>query len=182
MKSKLKLQILYDYQLNIYITVDSAFKYKIIACISQFAIFTKLISLKTKELNRVSIFVHEFFIINVELPDAQGGLKPGLQPCVLSWSNFATSCSRPMKLLHYVSQAPHTNICNSIMHKLTCKMQRFHWHTLHATFRERSARRRRRIRNMYQRFHWTRATRGDVWPRKSTHGCKPGFRPPCGWP
>ena len=37
--------------------------------------------------------------------------------CALSWSNFATSCSRPMKLLHYVSQAPHTNICNSIMHK-----------------------------------------------------------------
>ena len=35
----------------------------------------------------------------------------------LSWSNFATSCSRPMKLLHYVSQAPHTNICNSNMHK-----------------------------------------------------------------
>ena len=32
-------------------------------------------------------------------------------------SNVATSCSRPMKLLHYVSQAPHTNICNSIMHK-----------------------------------------------------------------
>ena len=39
--------------------------------------------------------------------------------CALScaWSNSATSCSRPMKLLHYVSQAPHTNICNSIMHK-----------------------------------------------------------------
>ena len=37
--------------------------------------------------------------------------------CARSWSNFATSCSRPMKLLHYVSQAPHTNICNSIMHK-----------------------------------------------------------------
>ena len=37
--------------------------------------------------------------------------------CTLSWSNFATSCSRPMKLLHYVSQAPHTNICNLIMHK-----------------------------------------------------------------
>ena len=37
--------------------------------------------------------------------------------CALSWSNFATSCSCPMKLLHYVSQAPHTNICNSIMHK-----------------------------------------------------------------
>ena len=37
--------------------------------------------------------------------------------CAPSWSNSATSCSRPMKLLHYVSQAPHTNICNSIMHK-----------------------------------------------------------------
>ena len=36
--------------------------------------------------------------------------------CARSWSNFATSCSRPMKLLHYVSQAPYTNICNSIMH------------------------------------------------------------------
>ena len=40
--------------------------------------------------------------------------------CALSWSNFATSCSRPMKLLHYVSQAPHTNICNSIMHNSQC--------------------------------------------------------------
>ena len=37
--------------------------------------------------------------------------------CALSWSNFVSSCSRPMKLLHYVSQAPHTDICNSIMHK-----------------------------------------------------------------
>ena len=37
--------------------------------ISQFAIFAKLISLKTIELNRVSIFFHEIFRINVELPD-----------------------------------------------------------------------------------------------------------------
>ena len=37
-----------------------------IAHISQFAIFAKLISLKTIELNRVSIFFHEIFRINVE--------------------------------------------------------------------------------------------------------------------
>ena len=37
--------------------------------ISQFAILAKLISLKTIELNRVSIFFHEIFIINVELHD-----------------------------------------------------------------------------------------------------------------
>ena len=49
---------------------------------------------------------------------AQGGSETRFAAmCALSWSNFATSCSRPMKLLHYVSQAPHTNICNSIMHK-----------------------------------------------------------------
>ena len=37
-------------------------------CISQFATFAKLTSLKTIELNRVSIFFHEIFRINVELP------------------------------------------------------------------------------------------------------------------
>ena len=36
---------------------------------------------------------------------------------LLSKKKKKKSCSRPMKLLHYVSQAPHTNICNSIMHK-----------------------------------------------------------------
>ena len=35
--------------------------------ISQFAIFTQLISFKTIEFNRVSIFVHEMFRINVGL-------------------------------------------------------------------------------------------------------------------
>ena len=40
-----------------------------ISPISQFAIFAKLISLKTIELNRVSIFFHEIFRINVESPD-----------------------------------------------------------------------------------------------------------------
>ena len=72
MKGKPKLHILYDYQLNIYITVDSVFKYSQkmnkIAAISQFAIFAKVTSLKTIELNRVSIFFHEIFRINVKSP------------------------------------------------------------------------------------------------------------------
>ena len=57
MKGKPKLHILYDYQLNIYLTVDSVFKYSQKMnniAISQFAIFAKLTSLKTIELNRVS--------------------------------------------------------------------------------------------------------------------------------
>ena len=80
-----------------------------------------------------------------------GGLKPSLQPCVL----FCGQTSPQVALVQW-------NCC-IMWAKLririyviqlcikTCKMQR---------------------------FHWTRATRGDVWPRKSTHGCKPGFRPP----
>ena len=35
--------------------------------VSRLAIFAKLISFKTIELNRVSIFLHEIFRINVEL-------------------------------------------------------------------------------------------------------------------
>ena len=38
----------------------------------------------------------------------------------------------------------------------------------------------RSLAHIMQQFHWTRATCGEVWPQKSTHGCKPGFRPPCG--
>ena len=72
MKGKPKLNILYDYQLNIYLTVDSVFKksqkMNKSPMISQFAIFSKLTSLKTIELNRVSIFLHEIFRINVESP------------------------------------------------------------------------------------------------------------------
>ena len=47
--------------------------------ISQFAIFAKLISLKTIELNRVSIFFHEIFRINVELPDDLKLLRFGVE-------------------------------------------------------------------------------------------------------
>ena len=71
MKVKPKLHILYDYQLNIYLTVDSVFNNRkkwTKLPISQFAIFAKLTSLKTIELNRVSILFHEIFRINVELP------------------------------------------------------------------------------------------------------------------
>ena len=81
----------------------------------------------------------------------QGGLKPGLQPYV----PFRGQTSPQVALVQW-------NCC-IMWAKLririyviqlcikTCKMQR---------------------------FHWTRATRGDVWPRKSTHGCKPGFTTP----
>ena len=71
MKGKPKLHILYDYQLNIYLTVNSVFKYsqkRTKSPISQFAIFAKVTSLKTIELNRVSIFFHEIFRINVKSP------------------------------------------------------------------------------------------------------------------
>ena len=74
MKGKPKLHILYDYQLNIYLTVDSVFKYsqkmnKIAhisvrdICKSDFAQNNTTI-----ELNRVSIFFHEIFRINVKSP------------------------------------------------------------------------------------------------------------------
>ena len=57
-------------------------------------------------------------ITSLFVASSQGGAETRFAAiCDLSWSNFATSCSRPMKLLHYVSQAPHKNICNSIMHK-----------------------------------------------------------------
>ena len=59
MKGKHIFHILYEYQLNIYLTVDS------VDC----AIFAKLISFKIIETqcNRVFIFFHEIFRINVEL-------------------------------------------------------------------------------------------------------------------
>jgi len=66
MKGKAKLHLLCDYQLNIYITVDSVVKQpqkmNKIAHISVRVIHEvmKLISLKTIELNRVSIFFMKF--------------------------------------------------------------------------------------------------------------------------
>ena len=49
-------------------------------------------------------------IVNVP----QGGLKPSLQPCVpfVVKLRHKLLSSNTMKLLHYVSQAPHTNIYN----------------------------------------------------------------------
>ena len=117
-------------------------------------------SLVTGRLASDWIWTRAFFVIRCITrrarvrgsPCTQGGLKPGLQPYVL----FRGQTSPQVALVQW-------NCC-IMWAKLririyviqlcikTCKMQR---------------------------FHWTRATCGDVWPRKSTHGCKPGFRPPC---
>ena len=73
-------------------------------------------------------------------------------------ANFATSCSRPMKLLHYVSQAPHTNICNSIMHK---DLQ-------NAAI------------SLNESNSWRRLTTKDQkWLRIEAFDRKPGFSSPC---
>ena len=86
-------------------------------------------------------------------PQGRGGLKPGLQPCVL----FRGQTSPQVALVQWNCCIMWAKLCILRIYVIqlcikTCKMQR---------------------------FHWTRATRGDVWPRNSTHGCKPGFRPPC---
>ena len=70
MKCKSKLHILYAYQPNTYLTVDSVVKLSekcTQSPISQFAISKQLHLFKIIELNRVSIFFHEIFRINVEL-------------------------------------------------------------------------------------------------------------------
>ena len=83
---------------------------------------------------------------------SQGGLKPGLQPCVL----FRGQTSPRVALVQW-----NRCILQVFMHN---------WITY---IRMGS------LAHIMQQFHWTRATCGEVWPRKSTHGCKPGFRPPC---